>query len=89
MPNPVGGELLSGSLKKPSGDEKSGKPHYSALLANLSSELGRRERGICLCRKGFRLTDRDINLCSKVHPGFDPLRSDPRFDDLVRRVGLK
>jgi hypothetical protein len=49
--------------------------------------LGDRERAVAWLDKAYQ--DRSAFLIwLKVEPLFDPLRSDPGFQDLLRRVGL-
>ncbi len=66
--------------------EKIGKPNYN-LLANLSSDLGHREEAFSYLEKA--LAQHGTLTMLKVHPRFDPLRDDPRFDELLERTGLK
>ena len=57
-------------------------------LARLYTKTGDREQAFVYLEKAY---DRRMlgMIQLKVNPAFDPLRSDPRFDELVRRVGLK
>lgn len=49
--------------------------------------LGDQEKAFASLEKAF--TERDFQLTSlKVEPGYDLLRADPRFQDLMGRVGL-
>src|SRR5262249_55618078 len=49
--------------------------------------LGKRDQAFAWLEKAYQMgADRMVWL--NVDPLLDPLRSDPRFDDLVRRVGL-
>jgi eukaryotic-like serine/threonine-protein kinase len=56
-------------------------------LAILYVALGEREKAFELFEKSY--AERDFMLTTlKVEPGYDALRGDPRFQDLLRRVGL-
>jgi len=57
------------------------------LIALVQIGLGNRDQAIESLEQGY--TDRDQGMMYlKVDPQMDDLRSDPRFQDLLRRVGL-
>jgi TolB-like protein/Tfp pilus assembly protein PilF len=66
-----------------------GKTQYvmSYSVASLYAALGDKDKAFAELEKSF--VERDTELSRlKVDPLMDPLRDDPRFSDLLRRVGL-
>ena len=59
----------------------------SAAFVNAYLGLGDNEQAFVWLEKAYKEQSNILELL-KVHPHFDPLRGDPRFADLVRRVGL-
>jgi tetratricopeptide (TPR) repeat protein len=67
---------------------KTSKDYVSpAELAVLYASLGDREQAFAFLEKAFVARDVQLQYLG-VDPSFDPLRSDPRFQDLLQRVGL-
>jgi TolB-like protein/Flp pilus assembly protein TadD len=56
-------------------------------LAIIHAGLGKKERALEWLERAFENHAVDL-FTLKVEPMFDSLRSDPRFEDLLRRVGL-
>jgi hypothetical protein len=50
-------------------------------------DLGNRDKAFAWLEKCYRGREHDL-VFSKVWPMFDSIRSDPRYQDLMRRVGL-
>ena len=54
-------------------------------IAMIYASLGDTDQAMNWLEKGF---EERFNPGVLLRPGFDPLRSDPRFQDLLRRIGL-
>ena len=66
----------------------SSKEHVSpSERAILLTALGEQERAFASLDEAYRARDIQLQYLG-VEPGFDALRSDPRFQDLLRRTGL-
>ncbi len=56
-------------------------------LAVLYAALGEREQAFASLERAYVVRDAQLQFL-RIEPAFDPLRSDLRFQDLMRRVGL-
>jgi hypothetical protein len=76
-------EVLRGLLARSKGRHTS-----PFMFAMIYAHLGEVDRSLAYLEKTYR--DREVGLIAlKTHALFDPLRSDPRFQDLIRRVKLE
>jgi TolB-like protein/Flp pilus assembly protein TadD len=57
--------------------------HIAIIYAN----LGDKEQAFAWLEKCYQGREHDL-VFSRLWPMFDPMRSDPRYEDLMRRVGL-
>jgi TolB-like protein/predicted Ser/Thr protein kinase len=70
-------------------EEKRRKEQYFPpyIIASSYARLSEKEQAFELLEKGYEGRDEWLRFL-RVEPAFDSLRSDPRYADLVRRVGL-
>ena len=69
--------------------ERSEKEYISpALLASVYSALGEQDTAFGLLEKAYAERDSILGYL-KTDPMFDPLRSDPRFAALLKKIGLE
>jgi len=74
-------DMLLGELKKRSSVGQS----YASEIAVIYTALGDSNQAMAWLEKGY---DERFNPGVLIRPGLDPLRSDPRFRNLERRVGF-
>ncbi len=60
---------------------------HSYLIAINLAVVGETEEAMTWLERAYEERD-PVLIEAKVSPYLDPLRSDPRFDDLLRRIGF-
>jgi hypothetical protein len=61
----------------------------AAYMATIYAGLGEKDKAFEWLERGYEERSIDLRESIKVDPIWDPLRSDPRFTDLLRRVNLQ
>jgi tetratricopeptide (TPR) repeat protein len=61
-------------------------PHFGE--ANIYAQLGDKENAFAELEKSYEGYEQPSLVVIKVYPGMDPLRDDPRFKELLRKLGL-
>ena len=64
------------------------RPDRTAALLLAYSGTGQKERVLDLLQKAYAEHSNAV-VQIKVEPFYDPIRSDPRFKDLLRHLGLE
>jgi TolB-like protein/Tfp pilus assembly protein PilF len=68
--------------------EESKRRYVGAVAsASLYAGLGEKDQALSYLEKAYEERDSDLTLL-QIEPAFDPLRSDPRFQDLLRRMNF-
>ncbi len=68
-------------------EEVRGSALYPLSVAHVYAALGEADVTFEWLEKAYERRSLALTWIG-VYPGFDPLRSDPRFDDLLRRIGF-
>jgi hypothetical protein len=58
------------------------------MIATIYTGLGDKDKAFSFLEKAYQERSPDIPYFLKADLRLDPLRSDPRFQDLMHRVGL-
>jgi tetratricopeptide (TPR) repeat protein len=67
--------------------ERVGKQNVTYGIALVYAGLGEKDEAFAWLEKAYKARDKGLTSL-KIDQCLDPLRSDPRFQDLLRRVGL-